>query len=89
VKAQRPALDVERVATGEYWLAGRGLELGLVDQLGTSDEYLLARSQEAEVYQVRYQPEPTWRSRLGAVGAEVVERLAMTLARRLQGLALR
>lgn len=89
VKAQRPALDVDRVATGEYWLAGRGLELGLVDQLGTSDEYLLSRCQEAEVYQVRYQPEPTWRSRLGGVGAEVLERLALRVVSRLQALGLR
>ena len=40
VKAHRPKLDLDQVATGEHWLARRGLELGLVDQLRTSDEYL-------------------------------------------------
>ncbi|HYZ88693.1 MAG TPA: protease SohB, partial [Myxococcales bacterium] len=29
VKAHRPKLDVDQVATGEHWLARRGLELGL------------------------------------------------------------
>src|SRR3984893_14622127 len=41
VKANRPRLDIEQVATGEHWLARRGLELGLVDQLSTSDENMV------------------------------------------------
>jgi serine protease SohB len=89
VKAQRPALDIDQVATGEYWLARRGLELGLVDQLGTSDEYLLGRAQEADVYQVRFRPEQSWRSRLGAASAEAVERAVMAVLTRLQALGLR
>src|SRR6185369_15327132 len=35
VKAQRPQLDVEKVATGEHWMVRRAADLGLVDQLGT------------------------------------------------------
>jgi serine protease SohB len=89
VKAQRPALDVDQVATGEYWLASRGLELGLVDQLGTSDEYLLGRVKDANLYQVRYRPEPSWRSRLGAASAEAAERSVLRLFSRLSALSLR
>jgi serine protease SohB len=89
VKAQRPALDVDQVATGEYWLASRGLELGLVDELGTSDEYLLGRVKEANLYQVRYRPEPSWRSRLGAASAEAAERSVLRLFSRLSALSLR
>ncbi|MDT8448266.1 MAG: protease SohB [bacterium] len=36
----RPQIKLEQVATGEWWHAGAALELGLVDELGTSDEYL-------------------------------------------------
>jgi len=89
VKVQRPSLDVDRVATGEYWLARRGLELGLVDQLATSDEYLLDRARDAELFQVRFVPEQSWRRRLGATSAEVVERAVLKLVSRLQGLELR
>lgn len=89
VKAQRPALDVDKVATGEYWLAKRALELGLVDQLSTSDDYLLGRVQDANVYQVSFKPERSWRNRLGRASAEVVERTVMTLLSRLQSLSLR
>jgi len=72
VQANRPKLDVARVATGEHWLARRGLELGLVDQLGTSDEYLVTRAREANLYQVSFQTAPTWRERLSRAAANAL-----------------
>jgi serine protease SohB len=36
----RPALDLAVIATGETWFGNRALGLGLVDRLGTSDEWL-------------------------------------------------
>lgn len=40
VKELRPKLDLEEVATGDHWYGTEALELGLVDRLMTSDEYL-------------------------------------------------
>lgn len=40
----RPALDLDRVATGEHWLALDALKLGLVDEIATSDEYIEKRA---------------------------------------------
>src|SRR4051812_23833166 len=65
VKANRPKLDLAQVATGEHWLARRGLDLGLVDGLRTSDEYLVARAAEANVYQVTFERTRTLRERMG------------------------
>lgn len=39
----RPNLDESKIATGEHWLAIDALELGLVDEIATSDEYLASR----------------------------------------------
>ncbi len=89
VKTQRPALDIDKVATGEYWLAKRGLELGLVDALSTSDDYLLGRVNDANVFQVSFKPEQSWRRRLGQASAEIVERVVITLLTRVQALQLR
>lgn len=50
----RPSLDIDRVSTGEYWLGERALTLGLVDELRTSDDYLLGLSEEAQLLHVRY-----------------------------------
>lgn len=51
----RKDLDINRVATGEHWLAQQALELKLVDSLITSDAYLLERSESAQVYELTYE----------------------------------
>jgi serine protease SohB len=44
IKQRRPNLDIDRVADGNYWLALDAKELGLVDLIQTSDEYLIQQS---------------------------------------------
>lgn len=44
IKQRRPHLDIDRVADGNYWLAVDAKELGLVDVIETSDEYLSRQS---------------------------------------------
>ncbi len=47
-------LEVDKVSTGEHWLGSRALELGLVDELTTSDDYIMAALQDADVIEVSY-----------------------------------
>jgi len=54
VGEHRPQLDIGTVATGEHWYGRQALELVLCDELRTSDDYLLAASQEAELYELVY-----------------------------------
>ncbi len=54
IREHRPQLAVDRVATGEHWYGRQALALGLVDELKTSDTYLLDRLPVAEVYKVNY-----------------------------------
>jgi serine protease SohB len=89
VKAQRPALDVDKVATGEFWLGTRALELKLVDRLATSDDYLLSRAQDCDVFRVLYRPERPWRERLGRAVVEVADAALLRLLARLSTLQLR
>lgn len=44
----RPELDIDKIATGEHWLALDARELGLVDEIATSDEYISRRMQVTE-----------------------------------------
>jgi serine protease SohB len=50
----RPSLDLDKVATGEHWYGPRALELGLADEILTSDELLRQRVAERELYEVSY-----------------------------------
>lgn len=54
IKTARPGLDVERVATGETWFGTKALELGLVDKLQTSDDYLMAARKDADLIKLSY-----------------------------------
>ena len=64
VAEHRPQVDVEAVGTGEHWYGARALSLGLVDELVTSDDYLLAARENAAVYEVSYTPRRTVRRTL-------------------------
>ena len=64
----RPQLDLERVATGEYWYGSRALGLKLVDALGTSDDWLAQRVGEADVWKLE------WRGH-----KRLIEKLAATM----------
>ena len=54
VREYRPGLDLERVATGEYWHGRQAVELGLVDELQTSDDLLLGASEHRDLIQLKY-----------------------------------
>lgn len=69
VKTHRKELDMDVVATGEHWYGTRALELKLVDELRTSDDYLLEASQEAELYQVSYKPKKPLIDRLSRLAS--------------------
>ena len=43
----RPQPDIEKVSTGEFWFGQDALALGLVDELGTSDSYLIDKLDDA------------------------------------------
>jgi len=55
----RPELSLEKVATGEHWYGQQALELGLVDKLITSDDYLLKQMEEKDVYFLSYKTKPS------------------------------
>lgn len=50
----RPQVDLSQVATGQYWHAIQAKELNLVDELKTSDDYLLEASKTADLYEVNH-----------------------------------
>lgn len=64
VAEQRPALDVERVATGEHWYGTRALDLGLIDSMGTSDDYLMSAAQDGDVFLVTFKGKQTLQERI-------------------------
>ena len=54
VSDNRPQVDIEKVATGEAWFGKRALERDLVDELKTSDEYIVDCCADRDVFLVKY-----------------------------------
>lgn len=50
----RPQVPIDEVATGDHWFGTRALALKLVDELKTSDDYLLERAAACDLYELRY-----------------------------------
>ncbi|MDG4596717.1 MAG: protease SohB [Candidatus Contendobacter sp.] len=75
VKTHRPRLDLDQVATGEYWYGTRALERQLADELRTSDDYLLDASASADLYEVTYTNKKPWLARLLTHAGEALARI--------------
>jgi serine protease SohB len=73
VHQRRPQVDIDAVATGDIWFGTRALEVKLIDELMTSDDYIVNHCQTSDVYKVEFKEKRSFAERLGlavSVGAE-------------------
>lgn len=54
VKDNRERVDIDKVATGKHWYGQSALDVGLVDELRTSDDYLGNAAADADLFEVEY-----------------------------------
>jgi serine protease SohB len=69
VSEYRPDLDIEKVATGEHWYGKQALELKLVDELLTSDDFVLNSVKDHTLYKVEYKIKQKLAEKLGIAAA--------------------
>jgi serine protease SohB len=84
VKENRPAVDIDAVATGEHWHGRRAAELGLANQVMTSDDYLMSKLDAADIYQLSYERPRKVRERLAGGVSLIGERLMDAIWTRLR-----
>ncbi|WP_271273957.1 protease SohB [Aliamphritea hakodatensis] len=84
----RPQVDLEKVATGEVWFGRRSLDVKLVDELQTSDEYLIAACQDADVFTVRYEYKKNLQERLSDMSIKTADSLLVRWLGRLTNVRL-
>lgn len=75
VKENRTQVDVEKIATGEHWYGKQAIDLNLVDQLITSDDYLAKVAKESDVYQISFEQKRNWQDKLFGLGASLLDKL--------------
>ncbi len=73
VKESRSQVDIDKIATGEHWYGKRAIELNLVDELITSDDYLTHAAKEADVFEVKYERKKPVSEKLFSFGANLLD----------------
>lgn len=79
VQQHRPQLDIDKVATGEYWYGQRAKELNLVDELQTSDDFLMEANNQFKLFTIKYATKKTLAQKLGFSAYQAIEQAFMRL----------
>jgi serine protease SohB len=72
VKDSREKVDIDKIATGEHWYGKRAIELNLVDELITSDDYLSKAATEADIFEVKFERKKPVTEKLFSFGANIL-----------------
>jgi serine protease SohB len=75
VSSQREQIDIVEIATGEVWFGLRALEVKLVDELQTSDDYLWQQAANSDVYEVEYVLKKSLSQKFGFAAQEATDNL--------------
>ncbi len=73
VSERRPSVDIGAVANGDIWFGKRALDVNLIDEIKTSDEYLIEACDRADVVSVAYQRKRSLPEKLGLATSAALE----------------
>lgn len=82
VQQMRPTLDLEKVATGEHWYGRQALDLGLIDEIGTSDALIIKQMDRFNVLGVHYARKKKMMDRFTNSASMAAERLILKIWQR-------
>ncbi len=74
VSENRSQIDTKKVATGEVWQGNKAQELGLIDDIGTSNDYLIQLSEKYDLYEIDYVINQTIGDKFSFAAQTVIER---------------
>jgi len=74
VQENRSKIQVAKVSTGEVWQGDKAKKLGLIDEIGTSDDYLLKLASKFKLLEIQYFEKKPFTARIGAAVEVVVEK---------------
>lgn len=85
VSQHREAVDINAIATGDIWLGTRAKALSLVDELMTSDEYIVASLADADIYEIQFSQHKSLPQKMGLAAEHSADRLLLRWWDRLFG----
>lgn len=73
VTENRPAVNTEKVGTGEHWYGAQAQALGLIDGISTSDELLMDLAKDRRLLNVRFHKKQKLNEKLSGFMGKAVE----------------
>lgn len=80
----RPHLNLAEVATGEYWYGAQALTKGLVDEIRTSDDYLLSLSETHQIIKVQHHHKESLSDRLSGIMGRALKKGSVSVLEELE-----
>lgn len=79
ITENRPDLDIDKVATGEHWYGTQALDLGLIDGITTSDDYIVKASENHQVFEIAYQVKKPFSERFSFSVQSAIEKAFLSV----------
>lgn len=85
VSDHRPAVNVAEVATGEVWYGQRAVEKNLIDDVQTSDEYLLSKRESSDIFLVTFEEKKSLQQKIGMAAQYATDGIVNQFFKRFMG----
>ena len=82
VSDNRQGVDIDRISTGEVWYGQQAIDVGLIDEISTSDGYLQRMSTDRDLIEVRYRRKQKLAEKMGFAVEATADRLFLRLWKR-------
>ena len=81
----RPHMDLSKVATGEFWYGENAKTLGLIDDIKTSDEYIVNLAKDHQVVKISFEHKPSLMEKISEnISATISKAFSLTLSKMVQ-----
>lgn len=82
IVSQRKNIDIEKVATGEYWYGKSALDLNLIDEIMTSDEYIMSMKDKFNIIHIKYKPITSFADKITKVSSKITNKFLNKFAQK-------
>lgn len=83
VKNNRPTVDLTKIATGEYWYGTKAIDLNLIDAITTSDDYIIEKCKEHDVFTVEYKIHQSLKEKIHNILSHTAQTLLNKISQKL------
>ncbi len=84
VSEHRPQVAISEVANGDVWYGKRAVDNNLIDALQTSDEYLMSKLSDNDIFEIEFTHKKTLPEKLGIAAQVTIDRVLLSWLSRLQ-----